>query len=112
MATRVAITMLVPDPGAVVTEYLRYAGVVSVYSIMHTGRPPMAVEGRFADRGMVLKGTHILLTMYIQVGLETQAFWVTQQIDRLKSFHVAAVAWKETHSSITILGDTRAEISS
>ena len=91
------ITMLVGYPGVIVTEFLRYAGLVSISGIEHTGHLPIAIAGRFNCRQ-----DDVLVTIECPRGL-LPIMWCRQNVDRIASFGVLAMAWSESKRGINIV---------
>lgn len=89
MAKRHFVTFAIPEEkaNAVITEYLRYAGIISVTGKGHTGRLPFRMEQQFPPGS-------VLVTMECPKGL-TAVVWANQNIERLKSFGVKAEYWTE-----------------
>lgn len=88
MALCNALSFKVKNPGVVVTEYLRYAGVVSVAGGGHTGFVNHEVETKLGP----VQQDEVILTIHCPKGLMGD-LWAQQNIGRLSSFGVKAIAW-------------------
>lgn len=90
MRTEHKVSFRVKDPGVVVTEHLRYAGIVSVWGMGHPGYIPNSVMHHFDP----VQPDEVLVTITCPQGLHGPT-WAEMQVDRLCSYGVKAIYWKE-----------------
>jgi hypothetical protein len=91
MPQKTHITILCDeDPGVLVTEHLRYMGLLMITAIDHPNPLPDAISQFFTPR----KATDVLVTVTCDLrGKKEQAIWAKQQMGRLESFLVSAALW-------------------
>ena len=76
------------EANVVLTEYLRYAGIISVNGCGHAALIPYSVEIALS------KPDQVLITVECPKGLNAEA-WAHQNIGRLASFGIKAIYWKQ-----------------
>ena len=85
----VAFKVSAKDAGTVVTEHLRYAGLISVENWSHPSHGlPLEIE-KALDR----QEGEVIIIMECPHGLNAQV-WSQQNVDRLASFNVKAYQYK------------------
>lgn len=82
------VTWKQKDPGVVVTEHLRYAGVVSVNGMGHTGFAVGDAPTRLGPLGE----NEVYLTVKADAR-EVTGVWAEHLVQRLASFGIRAIAW-------------------
>ncbi|MEE9528623.1 MAG: hypothetical protein V3V88_01070 [Dehalococcoidia bacterium] len=89
MVKTTMLSFKVENLGVIVTEHLRYMGVVGVTGMGHTGHVSYEVEREIG----ILNNDETIIIVECPKGL-VPSVWADQNIRRLRSFGIKAVVWK------------------
>ncbi len=92
MAIQTKIAFKVQNPGVVVTEHLRYAGILDVHQPANCrfASMPAQVEAQL----LPLKDGEVIIIIDCPKGHDAEV-WIKQNTQRLASFNTPSVAWKD-----------------
>lgn len=85
-----SLSFKVKDPGVTVVEHLRYAEVIGITGMGHTGWLPYDVARELGEPN--LEDDEVIVTISCPKGF-VSSVWVEQNIRRLKSFGIKAIVW-------------------
>lgn len=83
------ISFKIENPGVVIVEILRYAEIIRVTGMGHTGNVSYEVIREMGP----LNDNEVIVTMDCPEGL-SPSVWVDQNVKRLRSFGIKVVVWK------------------